>query len=302
MPPLPSALLACALLLCGAAAVVVMMNRLGRPESQPLPRQVVLHRVFGWAFTAAFVVLFGTMFGRLYAYWEEDPARVVLHYTAAFALLLLLVLKVAIPRLYPGFRKHLFAIGVSVFALAFLTAASALSHYLVRVTQRMPYLSRAALSTAPDLELGKQLLIERCRTCHILDEILRPRPAEAWGTVVEAMTRLAWPRIRPDEAQQILHYLVATRVPQGPAAGTGHTLLDEHCLICHEPAEIFARSRTRQEWDGVVRRMSNMAPDLVPDSRHASLVDALEDAQARAAAQQAGEKADGAPPGEVISE
>ena len=31
------------------------------------------------------------MFARFYAYWEEDSARIVLHYSAAFALLLVLL-------------------------------------------------------------------------------------------------------------------------------------------------------------------------------------------------------------------
>ncbi|GAB4270581.1 MAG: hypothetical protein Kow0092_25030 [Deferrisomatales bacterium] len=294
MSPLWSVILTGIFLLCGAAAVVVMMNRIGRPGSQPSPRQLVWHRVFGWAFVAAFWILFATMFRRFYAYWEEDPARVVLHYTASFALLLVLLLKVAIPRFYPGLKKHLFPLGFSVFLLAFVTTAGPLAHYLVRVTQREPYFSHEGISTEPDLALGKQLLIERCRTCHLLDRVMRPRPAEAWETVVRAMTKLAWPRIRPDEARQILHYLTATRVPRGPVAGTGHPVLDAHCLICHESAEIFARPRTRREWDGVVRQMFGIAPDLVPASEHVRIVDALVEAEAEAAARKEGEGA--APP------
>lgn len=283
MSPLLSAILTSVMLLCGAAAVVVMMNRLGRPNSEPGPRQLVLHRLFGWAFVAAFLVLIVTMFGRFYAYWEEDSPRIVIHYTAAFALLVLLLFKVAVARLYPGFRTHLFALGVLVFLLASLAAASALAHYLVRMTQRAPYISHAGLSSAPDLELGKQLLIERCRTCHVLDAILLPRPAKAWENVVDAMSKLAWPRIRPDEARQILHYLITTRVPREPSAGTGYEVLDEHCLPCHEPAGILASPRTRGEWVEVVARMSRTAPDLVHVADHGRIVDALLAAQSKAA-------------------
>ena len=178
-----------------------------------------------------------------------------------------------------------------MFLFAFVTTAGPLAHYLVRMTLREPYVSHEGISTEPDLELGKQLLIERCRTCHLLDRVMQPRPAEAWGTVVRAMTKLAWPRIRPDEAQQILHYLTTKRLPRGPVVGTGHTVLDAHCLICHEPAEIFARSRTRQEWDNVVRQMFGIAPDLVPASEHVRIVDALVDAEAKASAQKDAEDA-----------
>jgi hypothetical protein len=274
----------CAFFLCGAVAVVMMMNRLGRPESQPTPRQIVLHRIFGWVFVVLFLVIFGTMFARFYAYWEEDPPRIVIHYSAAFALLMLLLLKVAIPRFYPGFRKHLFPLGFSVFLLAFLAASVGLAHYLVRVTQRTPYISHAALSADPDLELGKQLLIERCAICHLLDAILKPRPAADWEKVVDDMTQLAWPRIRPDEATQILYYLTETRVPKGGFIRTGATEIEVHCLPCHTSSEIFTKQRTRPEWDEVVKKMSQTAPDQVPVLQHDQIVDALMDAQSKAAA------------------
>lgn len=154
MTPLPSAAMTLVMILCGAIAVVVMMNRLGRPDSQPTLLQINIHRVSGWIFVASFLALFGTMVIRFYYFWEEDPARIVLHYAAAFVLFLLLLLKISIPRFYPGFRKHLFAIGFSVFTLAFLTAASALSHYIVRTTLRAPYISHTTLSDEPNLALG----------------------------------------------------------------------------------------------------------------------------------------------------
>lgn len=281
MQPLSFALMTCAMLMCGGVAVVVMMNRLGRPESPPTPGQILLHRVAGWGFTGFCLIIFIAMFKRFYAYWEEDPARIVLHYTTAFALLLLLVLKVGIPRFYPGFRKHLFPLGIAVFLLAFLTAASSLSHYLVRITQQVPYISHASISSSPNLELGKQLMIERCRTCHVLDKILKPRTAAAWESVVAEMAKLAWPRIRPDEATQILYYLTETRTPRPPTTNTGDSLLDGHCLPCHQPTEIFAVKRTPGEWEKIVLRMSKEAPEIVPAVKRKQLVDALTGIQSR---------------------
>jgi mono/diheme cytochrome c family protein len=281
MSPGASAFLTCILLLCGAAAVVIMLNRVGRPQGTPTPRQLVLHRLFGWAFVASFLVLLGTMFTRFYAYWEEDPPRIVLHYTLAFALLVLLALKVAIPRRYPGFRSHLFSLGISVFLLAFLTSSIGLAHYLVRVTQQTPYISHAHVSAIPDLALGKQLFIEKCSTCHLLDTIMRPRPAKDWERVVDDMTKLAWPRVRPDEATQILFYLTETRVPREGSPRTGLQELDVHCLPCHTLGEILSKPRTRPEWSAIVDRMSVTAPDQVPVLQHEQIVDALVAAQAR---------------------
>jgi hypothetical protein len=238
---------------------------------------------------AAFLVLFVTMFARFYSYWEEDPPRIVLHYSAAFVLLLLLPLKIAIPRFYSGLRKHLFPIGFSLLLFAFIISSSALTHYLVRVTQLEPYISHSRVTTTPNLELGKQLFIEKCRTCHLLDKILQPRSPEAWEKVVDSMAELAWPRIRPDEAGQILNYLSTSRVPQKPSDGTGYPLLDKHCLSCHTQKEIFEKPRTRHEWDKIVLEMTKNDPALVPADRHDQLVDALVDAQAKAAGKDAKE-------------
>lgn len=281
MPPLPSAILTCVFLLCGVGATTVMMIRLGRLENQPGSRLLYLHWIFGWGFTAAFLVMLTTMFGRFYAYWEEDPARIVFHYTAAFALLVLLTIKIAVPRLFPRLRSHLFLLGSGVFLLAFLTAASALSHYLVRITQRAPYISHSDISTDPDLDLGKELFIQRCRTCHIIDTILRQRPAREWEKVVNAMSKLAWPRIRPDEAKQILHYLTETRVPREKPVGTGVAVLDMHCLPCHKPDEIFAKTRDRKGWEVVVKEMSGISPENVPAAQFGPIVDALVEEQAK---------------------
>ncbi|TAL18411.1 hypothetical protein EPN96_01180 [bacterium] len=230
-----------------------------------------------------FLVLFVTMFVRFYSFWEEHPARIVFHYTTAFAIPLLLLLKIAIPGKYPGFRKHLFPLGVFVLLLSFLTAGSGLAHYFVRMTQQKPYLSHAPDKGEPDLAMGKELLIERCSTCHLLETVLRPRPAHNWEKVVEEMTMIAWPRIRPDEATQILFYLTETRSPKAGSAAAP-TELETHCLSCHEPGEIFAKQRTRQEWDAVVRAMADIAPEKVPVDQHDRIVDALVEAQSKAAA------------------
>jgi mono/diheme cytochrome c family protein len=277
MTPLPSAILTCVFILCGIAAMMIMLNRLGGTESQPTPRQILWHQFFGWVFAASFVVLFATMFVRFYSFWEEHPPRIVFHYTVAFAIPLLLFLKIAIPRKYPSLRKHLFQLGVVVLLLALLTAGSGLAHYFVRLTQKTPYLSHAPDKAEPDLAMGKELFIERCGTCHLLENILRPRPAQNWEKVVEDMTMIAWPRIRPDEATQILFYLTETRSPKD--GGAGPSELQTHCFSCHETGEIFTKQRTRREWDAIVRAMTDIAPEKVPANQHDRIVDALVETQ-----------------------
>lgn len=97
------------------------------------------------------------------------------------------------------------------------------------------------------------------------------------------MMVIAWPRIRPDEARQILFYLIETRSPKEVAKPSE---LETHCISCHESGEIFAKQRTRQEWDAIVRAMTDISPEKVPADQHDRILDALVEAQEKQAATQ----------------
>jgi hypothetical protein len=208
MTPEKTTILSVVFILLGAVAVGTMMLRTGRQGTSP--RLSTVHRVAGWTFTLLCLLLTVYMAGRMSRYWEELSPMVTVHCTLSVGLLLLLAVKVTVPRFFPGLSKHLFPLGFSVFLVAFSLVGVSGGFYLLRKLQKMPYVSHADLSgTDLDTPLGKQLFLTKCTTCHMPRDILHARSPEEWEGVVNAMVEEAAPRINPGEARQILHYLVA---------------------------------------------------------------------------------------------
>lgn len=206
MSPETSTIVSIFFLLSGAAAVCSMMLQLGRQStSRFLP---VVHRIAGWSFAIMFVVMTAVMTERMTRHWEPLSPLTTVHGTLAVALLLLLALKLVIPRFFPGLVKHLFLLGVVTFLLAFTLVGISAGYYLVLKIRKIPYISHNDLSnTELDAQRGKQFLIVKCATCHIVKDILISRSPEEWEIVVNRMVKLAAPQITPGEARQIIYFL-----------------------------------------------------------------------------------------------
>jgi NADH:ubiquinone oxidoreductase subunit 4 (subunit M) len=189
-----------------------MMMKFGRQStSRPL---LIIHRVAGWSFAIVFVVMTGVMTERMTRHWEQLSALTTVHGTLAVTLLLLLMLKLVIPRFFPGLAKHLFLVGFSTFLLAFTLVGVSAGYYLVLKIRKIPYISHNDLSnTELDAQRGKQFLIVKCATCHIVKDILTHNSAEEWERIVNRMVKLAAPQITPGEARQIIYFLATEYGP-----------------------------------------------------------------------------------------
>jgi len=218
MSPEISTFVSILFLLSGAAAAGSMMLRLGR---QSVSRALlVVHRVAGWSFAILFVVMTAVMTERMTRHWEPLSPLTTVHGTLAVTLLLLLTLKLVIPRFLPGFVKHLFLLGTSVFLLAFTLVGISAGYYLVLKIRKVPYISHNDLAnTELDAQRGKQFLIVKCATCHVVKDILVTNTPEEWEKIVNRMVRLAAPQITPGEARQIIYYLATE---YGPDSGSGN--------------------------------------------------------------------------------
>lgn len=207
MSPELSTIVSIVFLVLGAVSAGTMMMRLGRQSTDPA--FLIIHRVAGWLFVLLFVVMTAVMTERMTRHWEALSALNTMHGTLAVALLLLLALKVIIPRFFPGFAKHLFLLGLSTFLLAFTMVGVSAGHYLVLKIRKIPYISHNDLSnTELDAQRGKQFLIVKCATCHIVKDILSSNNSnEEWERIVNRMVKLAAPQITPGEARQIIYFL-----------------------------------------------------------------------------------------------
>ncbi|MBT1075836.1 hypothetical protein KJB29_11260 [Geobacter grbiciae] len=118
------------------------------------------------------------------------------------------MLKLVIPRFFPGLLKHIVFIGFAVFLLAFTLVGISAGYYLALKIRKIPYISHNDLSnTELDSQRGKQFLIVKCATCHIVKDILSNNTPEEWERIVNRMVKLAAPQITPGEARQIIYFL-----------------------------------------------------------------------------------------------
>lgn len=206
MSPEMSAIISFILVVLGGASVWSMMMVFGRQSTSLNLHKV--HKLTGWLFTLAFVVMTVVMAERMTRHWEPLSALNTVHGTLAIALLVLLALKLIITRFFPGLTKHLFLMGISVFLLAFTLVGISGGYYFALTIRKIPYISHNDLSNSDlDAQRGKQFLIVKCATCHIVKDILVGKSPEDWEKTVNRMVRLAAPQITPGEARQIIYYL-----------------------------------------------------------------------------------------------
>lgn len=208
MSPEQSSITSIIFIVLGGAAVFSMMMRLGRPSASR--SLLIVHRVTGWSFTLLFLIMTAVMTERMTRHWEALSALTTVHGTLAVTLLLLLLLKLVIPRFFPGLAKHLFLLGISVLLMAFTLVGISAGYYLVLKTRNIPYISHNDLSNSKlDAQRGKLILIVKCSTCHIVKDILANRYSQKeWERIVNKMVKLAAPQITPGEARQIIYFLV----------------------------------------------------------------------------------------------
>jgi cytochrome c2 len=258
----------------GGIAVATMMAVQGRDQPGNFRRYARWHKWCGWLFLLLFALMFILMLERVENYWEETSPRIALHVTFAIALVLLLVLKVLIPRSFPKLNRYLFILGITVYLSGFTMVWITAGYYLIWRYEEAPYIYHGELPAHMlDVELGKQLFITKCSTCHLLENIMQIRSVESWERVVNRMVELATPRIAPGEGVQILHFLTQTHVPvAGPETGSP---LAQYCLPCHKASEIMRESYSRRGWREVVMEMREYGPDIIPADRIDEIVDFL---------------------------
>ena len=276
LSPKATTILSLLFVLAGSVSLVIMMGKLGGKQFARPEFATRVHRVMGWSFAVLYLFLLIVMIGRIERYWETAPARIAIHVALAVSLFVLLCVKIAIPRLFPGLSRHLFVFGVSVYLVAFVLVGITAGYYLLQTFRGVPYISHSTLpGRMEDPRLGLELFITRCSVCHPLRDILTPRKPKEWEAIVTRMVKLAEPRISPDEAGQVLDYLQATRVPKPSAPMARTSLVGRYCSACHVIEDIERRHFDRTEWTKIVSRMSKRAPDIVPPDNIKTIVDAL---------------------------
>jgi hypothetical protein len=248
----------------------------GRKPANPR-LYIWIHRIAGWTFVVLFTVIFIFMLARIKDYWEESSPRIALHVVLSCALVVMIAAKALIPRVFPKLRGNLFALGFATYVVSFAMVAVAAGYYIVWRYKEPRAISHAELQTHMlEESLGKEMFIGKCSICHDLKDIMTPRSPQAWEKVVNDMITLAEPRITRAEGEQILGYLAKTHVPQSFRGPESATLLQQHCLPCHDATEIFSgRQLGRDAWAEIVRQMTAYDPEIVPPDKIDEIADYL---------------------------
>ena len=280
MHPSVSSIVSILFLLIGAVALYSMMTKLGSQQTSHPSLHSKLHKFAGWIFIVLFLVFFIVMLGRLRNYWEELPSRLTLHIVLALVLFLLLLVKVTIARFFPSLAKNLFLLGLGAYIAAFTLVGITGGYYLIRRFEHLPYIYHAELPEQMlDERLGKELFISKCSTCHMLKDVMKPRSKEAWEKVANEMFLLAEPRITADEIGQLLYYLTSTHVPKPFTGSEDASIVEKHCLPCHEAKDIYEKRFSRAAWMEILEEMNGYGPELVPKEKLPEIADFLERTQ-----------------------
>ncbi|MBN2565566.1 MAG: cytochrome c [Candidatus Eisenbacteria bacterium] len=205
-----------------SAALFSMLSLMGRSGGGANPATLkTVHRVSGYSFAAllALLAVFGIVFLR--AGGDALPLRGVLHWAAGAMLIAFVVLKVLVARVYKQFLKYAPALGMTVFALAFLTAALSLG--FVAATAGRPPMAPGRPLPSRDVEadpvaiaarnaeqfsvdLGEEIFRSHCASCHFTGSVdSKIGPGLAGLTAMPTMSATGTPPTRENIRAQILH-------------------------------------------------------------------------------------------------
>ena len=262
-----TAILGFAFVLVAIAAAFLMMHLWGYPfdearQRSTAPRSLeLLHRLLGYTFILLYLVIMSRMIPRLWMYQEELSSRSALHAFLGIAIGVVLLVKVAIIRLFPHFKKYLPIFGITLLCLTLASLAIPLALALrewhlsrqahspaarMLVQQRLSSLpgvstTDVALFASPDgLAAGREAYLTHCNQCHDTRHILASlRPASEWHRTVSRMAEKSLtPGYRPIDAKEtysITAYLTAIRGIDAPAPETASSPSANPSSPSHSP-------------------------------------------------------------------
>lgn len=278
--PLISTTVSFLFLFVGAVAIAAMMLRIGKADPSSPRLYTTIHRIAGWSFVALFAGMFLYMLTRVAHYNDEYSARITIHFSLAAALLCLLAIKIVVPRNFPYLGKHLFLLGSGVYVLAFPMVLISGGYHIEKIVTHEPYVYHDDfVKDFANDDLGKEFLINKCSTCHVLQQILKPRSGKAWEEVINRMVLLAKPRLSADEAGQILAYLEKHYAPKRVEVSAGASPIERHCFPCHAADEIYKASYSLVAWKAIIRKMSTYDGEIVPIDKVDQIAASLATAQ-----------------------
>lgn len=195
-----------------------------------------VHAACGYAYGLIYAVMMWEMFPRLWEYQYELPARTVIHATVAIFLGVLLFCKLAILLFFRHFEEAMPRYGFGILASTVVLTSLSLPHaaraldlqgriadpdnmarlqqVLAEVDFGEAEVDVASLSSEDSLVRGREILVNKCVTCHDMRTILvQPRTGQRWFEVVARMMDkpdpFATEPLLEEELPYVTAYLIA---------------------------------------------------------------------------------------------
>ncbi|MFU8770141.1 MAG: hypothetical protein ACNA7H_10425 [Desulfotignum sp.] len=269
MNPFVNSILAVVFVVCGTAAVFIMLELHGAPKDRPANALLIrLHKILGWLFTAIFIFLVIVMVIKVSGYKEEVSARGALHIVLALALVPLLGIKILVARRYVRLSRYLAAFGPIALGIGVALSGLGAGYYFMHASDLKYVALTAADSPILDDTLGRQVVNQRCSKCHTLERVFRSVKSETdWAATINRMAALDAPNISSFDIKQAIHFLTWRQKPvkEGDTAGLnqqfGKTVLETKCVSCHTRERIVKADKDREQWEKTIRRMVKHSKD-----------------------------------------
>ena len=172
-------LLAVLLVAAGVTAALSMLTLMGKTERKlGVMTLRNTHRVAGYTFAILLVVLAAMGLGYLGAAKDTLPLRGVLHWTLGSLLVFLLLLKLAVVRVYKQFLKFVPVMGMMVITLTLVVATLSAVFFVVtgglspapgvtsETESAQPVTEKSVDAAAGTAELGRATFATYCNDCH----------------------------------------------------------------------------------------------------------------------------------------
>ncbi len=199
-------------------AVGAQIVRLGsRDESKPHRLALWVHRVAGYTFIAAVVILFVGMLFRVTYSGNNWAPRVAWHVAAGLALFAVLYLKWMVVRPYRRLMSYATALGFTVYALVFVAVNLTATFGLLAsvVPDRFEPALRAAAEKNEGLADIRFLTAEKCGKCHNLRRVFAvPRTIAEWTPIMTRMQEHSGGWIKDEDVRRIEIYLSTEYGPE----------------------------------------------------------------------------------------
>ncbi len=159
-------------LIAGLVAVTTMLTIMGKQEKKtPASKLRKFHKFFGRVFLL--LMLVNAVLGM--HYWAQAgdslSTRAVLHAVFGLSLVIILLLKISIVRLYMNFLRFAPTLGILIFCLGFVVFSISGGFYSVRSLLAAPAADTASFTAPPkgDSQAGAAVFETRCSSCHYAD-------------------------------------------------------------------------------------------------------------------------------------